>query len=66
MPNTILRLPAVKLMTGKSRTAIYVDMKRDRFPKPISIGDRAVGWVLRDVEDWLNSRVMESLERRNR
>jgi prophage regulatory protein len=51
--NTILRLPAVKARTGLSRSTIYQRMADGTFPKPISLGTRAVGWVESEVEEWL-------------
>jgi prophage regulatory protein len=50
---TILRLPAVKERTGLSRSTIYQRIAKGRFPKPISLGARAVGWVESDIEDWI-------------
>ena len=54
---TILRLPAVKARTGLSRSSIYLRIAQDRFPKPISLGDRAVGWVESDIQAWLQQRI---------
>lgn len=53
MQNTILRLPAVKARTGLSRSTIYLRISEDRFPKPISLGGRAVGWVEVEVNDYV-------------
>lgn len=41
---TILRLPAVKADTGLSRSTIYLYASQGLFPKPASLGARAVGW----------------------
>ena len=57
MANIMLRFPAVKLITGKFRMGIYVDTNRDKFPKAISIGDRAEGWLQTDIDQWLHGRV---------
>ena len=57
MAHKILRLPAVKEITGKSRTGIYSDMKRGLFPQSVPIGERAVGWLSESIEQWLNERV---------
>ena len=48
MATVILRLPDVKVRTGLSRSTLYLRISQGRFPKPISLGGRAVGWV--DVE----------------
>ena len=54
----ILRMPAVVAMTGISRSRIYVLMnsETERFPKPIKLGIRSVGWRLAEIEAWLDSR----------
>ena len=41
--HTILRLPDVKRSTGLSRSTIYQRITRGTFPKPVSLGGRAVG-----------------------
>jgi prophage regulatory protein len=56
----ILRLPDVKNRTGLSRSTIYALVKNDCFPKYISLGVRSVGWVEREVEAWITSRVNAS------
>lgn len=57
MVNTILRLPAVKLRTGLSRSSIYLRISNGEFPSSISLGGRAVGWLEEDVNDWLESKI---------
>ena len=53
----ILRLPAVLRLTGRARTTIYEDIAAGRFPKPIKLGPRSVGWLQPEVEAWLSDRV---------
>lgn len=53
---TIIRLPAVKTQTGLSRSTIYAEMARKRFPKPIKLGERAVGWYEAEIAAWLEGR----------
>jgi prophage regulatory protein len=60
MANMILRLPAVKTRTGLSRSTIYLRVAEGRFPKPISLGARAVGWVDAEVEAWLAGQIESS------
>ena len=57
MSNSILRLPQVKDRTGLSRSTIYLRMQEGAFPKPISLGTRAVGWLSVEVDEWLAERV---------
>jgi prophage regulatory protein len=49
----INRLYQVKEITGLSRSTIYLRIKNGEFPKPISLGGRAVGWLERDIQAWL-------------
>lgn len=57
MSHTILRLPAVKQSTGLSRSTIYQRVADGGFPKPVSLGDRAVGWLEHEVQEWLQRRI---------
>lgn len=49
MTNTILRLPAVLLERGRSRSAHYFDIQQGLFTHPVQIGLRAVGWPTTEV-----------------
>jgi len=60
MATTILRLPAVKARTGLSRSTIYLRISEDSFPKSVSLGGRAVGWIEAEVNDWLNQQIETS------
>ena len=53
---TIIRMPHVIKMIGVSRAHLYALMSRGEFPRPISIGKRAVGWVATDIEEWIAAR----------
>ncbi len=55
--HTILRLPDVKRSTGLSRSTIYLRITRGTFPKPVSLGGRAVGWLEAEVQQWLERRM---------
>ncbi len=54
---TILRRPQVEERTGLSRSTIYLFMDQGDFPKPISLGPRAVGWLENEIQDWLAARI---------
>ena len=54
---TLLRLPTVKAITGLSRSTIYLRISEDRFPKPVSLGGRAVGWIEAEIDDWVNQQI---------
>jgi len=60
MSHRVIRLPAVKELTGKSRTSIYEAIALGLFPRQISIGGRAVGWLEEEIEQWLEACVRAS------
>ena len=55
-----LRLPEVLARTGLSRSTIYVRLDRGRFPRPVSLGARAVGWIEAEVDEWIRERIAAS------
>jgi len=57
MSNCIIRLPEVIKRTGLSRSSIYLKVGQHSFPEPISLGDRAIGWIEEEVNGWLDSRI---------
>ncbi len=60
MVTTILRLPAVKTRTGLSRSTIYLRISEGRFPAPVSLGGRAVGWIEAEINEWLTKKIEAS------
>jgi len=60
MAHSILRLPTVQARTGLSRSTIYLRISEGRFPKPVSLGGRAVGWIEAEVNGWLNQQIEAS------
>lgn len=60
MPEKILRLPAVKSLTGLSRSTIYLWVEGKSFPEPINLGTRAVGWVESEITQWIDQRIKRS------
>jgi len=59
LPDTILRLPAVKAATGLSRSTIYERMRQGTFPAPVPLGGKAVGWLESEVGAWIRQTVAE-------
>jgi prophage regulatory protein len=55
----ILRLRDVMLRTGLPRSSIYRAITQGRFPSPVPLGLRTVGWVQAEVDDWIAQRVAE-------
>lgn len=60
MATAILRLPAVKARTGLSRSTIYLRVSEGTFPKPVSLGGRAVGWIEEEIQHWLEQQIEAS------
>lgn len=50
MTHHILRLPAVKTATGLSRSTLYLRIAHGVFTHPVSLGGRAVGWPMHEVD----------------
>jgi prophage regulatory protein len=54
---TIWRLPTLKAETGKSRTAIYEDIRTGLMSRPVKIGPRAVGWPSSEIHAIISARI---------
>jgi prophage regulatory protein len=59
MSYTILRLSSVMAKIGLRRSSIYKLMSKGTFPKPILLGERAVGWLESDLDAWIQARLDE-------
>lgn len=68
-PLTILRRKQVEARCGLSRSTIYakirLNQKRPKdydptFPKPISVGAKAVGWIESEIDAWLTAQIEKS------
>ena len=57
---TILRLKQVKARTGLARSTLYERIKAGDFPRQVSLGARAVGWLESDIEAWIAAQVERS------
>jgi len=55
----ILRRLEVEAKTGFKRAHIYGLIKEGRFPRPVRLGVRAVGWDSMEVEQWISDRLKE-------
>jgi len=51
----VLRLRDVKSRTGKSTSGIYADMASGKFPRPIPLGERTVGWLESEIDSWIEA-----------
>jgi prophage regulatory protein len=52
----VLRLPEVLALVGVKKSTIYAWVKAKRFPPPIELGKRAVGWLCSTVLTWIANR----------
>ncbi len=52
----IFRMNELCQIYGFSRSTIYRLIESGRFPKPIKISARAVGWISTDLDEWLATR----------
>jgi prophage regulatory protein len=56
-PEKIIRLQAVKARCGVSRSTLYNWMAAGRFPSPVALGVRSVGWVESEINAWIAARI---------
>lgn len=54
-----LRRAEVEARTGLSCTSIYRKIAEGGFPKPVPLGQQAVGWVESEVAEWQARRIAE-------
>ena len=60
MAKKILRLKGVKTRTGLGRSTIYLRIAQGSFPRSIALGERAVGWLESELDEWINERITQS------
>lgn len=53
---TIERLPGVLRRISLSRSWLFAAVASGQFPKPVKLGQRAVGWRSQDIDVWIESR----------
>jgi prophage regulatory protein len=55
----ILRRPQVERLTGLRRSSLYALVQAGKFPRPIKLSEKAVGWLELEIVDWQQRRVAE-------
>jgi prophage regulatory protein len=55
-PDRIVRVPEAVALTGLSRSTIYAAVKDGRFPAPMRLSLKAVGWRAAVLNAWLAAR----------
>jgi prophage regulatory protein len=63
--DSFLRLADVQRRVPFSRSTIYLMISRGEFPKQISLGARAVGWLKSEIDQWIESRIDERNQQQN-
>jgi prophage regulatory protein len=58
-PERIIRKSDLPRFTGLRRTTIDTLIKAGKFPRPIPLAERAVGWVESELIAWQQSRIAE-------
>ncbi len=56
----ILRIKQVMARSGRGRSSIYQGIQDGTFPAPIKLGERAVGWVDSEINNWIENRIAAS------
>lgn len=64
--NRLLRRRDVEQKTGKSRAAIYADIRSGTFPEPIPIGINSVAWLEAEIDQWIADRLEERSQTRKK
>ena len=54
-----IKMKEVMAKTGLARATIYKYIANNKFPKSVSLGDRAVAWIENEVEEWMLERIAE-------
>lgn len=49
------------VLTSLSESNIESQVRKGTFPKPRQLSDRRVGWLLREIEEWLEARPVSDL-----
>lgn len=53
----LIRLKEVMNLTGLGRSTLYKLMGERSFPQSISLGERAVSWDEREIEEWMLGKI---------
>jgi prophage regulatory protein len=60
LEDRILRLPQVRIKTGRANATIWKDVSAGTMPPPIRIGVRAVGWRESELDAWIEALALMS------
>ncbi|WP_246171506.1 helix-turn-helix transcriptional regulator [Sphingobium limneticum] len=52
-------MPEVLDRAGISRPTLYRMISAGKFPQPVKIGERATGWINREIDAWVEGRIAD-------
>lgn len=52
-----VKLPEVLFRTGISRTTLYDEMSKGRFPRNYTLLNRGVAWREKDIDAWIAEKI---------
>ena len=52
----VIKLKTVIQLTSLSSATIYRLIKNEEFPKQLKLAERSSGWLLEEINDWLESK----------
>ena len=52
----VIKLKRVTALTSLSSATIYRLVKSGEFPKQLKLAERSSGWLLEEINDWLESK----------
>ncbi|WP_267877826.1 AlpA family transcriptional regulator [Massilia sp. Root351] len=55
----MLKIQHVMAICGKSRSAIYKEIRKGLFPRQLKLASRSAGWSRNEIEQWLEERKKE-------
>lgn len=65
-PLQIIRFKEVLAQTPfANRGKLNTEIRNGRFPRPIKLSKRAIGWLAEEVNEWKQSRIDEPTDRRS-
>lgn len=55
----IIRLKEVTHLTGLARSTVYKYLAEGTFPKSVPLGDRSIGFLESEIQEWIMARIKE-------
>ena len=55
----VLRRRATEAKCGLSKTALYSKIQQGKFPKPVKLSPKSVGWLESELDQWIEARICE-------